>query len=149
MAIILSPLLLSLPFYYFSTFPPLSLQGVEPRWKGLNTAIPVVMVSKRAYRLVSYVTFKHIYWPYIYSIAFFPTCQLILSSHLIPFYHIPFYLISSHLSILVAESYSAGSGLSFEEHPAVSSAVWEPLEKLTNGEVCNNHTEFLFKRMCF
>ncbi len=26
------------------------LQGVEPRWKGLNAAIPVVMVSKRAYR---------------------------------------------------------------------------------------------------
>lgn len=28
----------------------LLVQGVEPRWKGLNTAIPVVMVSKRAYR---------------------------------------------------------------------------------------------------
>lgn len=24
-------------------------QGVEPRWKGLNTVIPVIMVSKRAY----------------------------------------------------------------------------------------------------
>ena len=28
----------------------LQLQGVEPRWKGLNTAIPVVMVAKRSYR---------------------------------------------------------------------------------------------------
>jgi hypothetical protein len=27
--------------------------GVEPRWKGLNTVIPVVMVSKRAYRLAN------------------------------------------------------------------------------------------------
>lgn len=30
--------------------PSCALQGVEPRWKGLNTAIPVVMVSKRTYR---------------------------------------------------------------------------------------------------
>lgn len=28
------------------------VQGVEPRWKGLNTNIPVVMVSKRAYGYV-------------------------------------------------------------------------------------------------
>jgi hypothetical protein len=26
--------------------------GVEPRWKGLNTFIPVVMVSKRAYSIL-------------------------------------------------------------------------------------------------
>eukprot|EP01031_Cornospumella_fuschlensis_P031675 gene31675-38280_t len=30
-------------------YPFLVRVGVEPRWKGLNTAIPVVMVSKRAY----------------------------------------------------------------------------------------------------
>jgi hypothetical protein len=24
--------------------------GVEPRWKGLNTVVPVIMVSKKAYR---------------------------------------------------------------------------------------------------
>ena len=36
-------------------------------------------------------------------------------------------------SILVAESYTGGL-LSFEESLSVSSAVWEPLEKLTNGE---------------
>jgi hypothetical protein len=61
-------------------------QGVEPRWKGLNTAIPVIMVSKRAY------------------------------------------------TILVAESYSATTRLSFQEDLSVRSAVWEPLEKLVDGE---------------
>ncbi len=85
--------------------PPISLQGVEPRWKGLNSAIPVVMVSKRAY------------------------------------------------SILVAESYS-GSRIVFQADRGVPVAVngsdsdsqqsmamsingatWEPLEKLSKGEV--------------
>lgn len=28
------------------------MQGVEPRWKGLNTIIPVAMVSKRAYSVL-------------------------------------------------------------------------------------------------
>lgn len=28
------------------------MQGVEPRWKGLNTVIPAVMVSKRAYSVL-------------------------------------------------------------------------------------------------
>ena len=60
-------------------------QGVEPRWKGLNTAIPVAMVTRRAY------------------------------------------------SILVAESLT-GSAVSFAESGAVSSAVWEALEKLFNGQ---------------
>ncbi|CAM9664913.1 unnamed protein product, partial [Ectocarpus fasciculatus] len=32
-----------------STTPYLLRMGVEPRWKGLNTAIPVAMVSKRSY----------------------------------------------------------------------------------------------------
>ncbi len=26
--------------------------GVEPRWKGLNTVIPVIMISKRAYSIL-------------------------------------------------------------------------------------------------
>lgn len=32
--------------------PYIVRMGVEPRWKGLNTAIPVVMVSKRAYSIL-------------------------------------------------------------------------------------------------
>lgn len=32
--------------------PYIVRMGVEPRWKGLNTVIPVVMVSKRAYSLL-------------------------------------------------------------------------------------------------
>ena len=36
--------------FFFNFFLFLLFQGVEPRWKGLNTAIPVVMVSKRTYR---------------------------------------------------------------------------------------------------
>ena len=60
-------------------------QGVEPRWKGLNTAIPVMMVSKRAY------------------------------------------------SILIAESLT-GSKVSFDESSSVSTAIWEFLEKLVNGQ---------------
>ena len=35
---------------------------------------------------------------------------------------------------LVAESYSGGS-VRFHENKNVSNAVWEPLEKLSNGEV--------------
>lgn len=38
-------------------------QGVEPRWKGLNTAIPVAMVSKRTYRWVSFSTVFAVYAP--------------------------------------------------------------------------------------
>jgi hypothetical protein len=34
-------------YFWFGFLPT---QGVEPRWKGLNTAIPVIMVSKRTYR---------------------------------------------------------------------------------------------------
>jgi hypothetical protein len=68
----------------------INVQGVEPRWKGLNTVIPVIMVSKRAY------------------------------------------------TILVAESLSSSPGkqvlLSFREDIKVSSAVWEPLEKLVDGD---------------
>ncbi len=30
--------------------PYIVRMGVEPRWKGLNTVIPVIMVSKRSYR---------------------------------------------------------------------------------------------------
>lgn len=33
-----------------NTFPYIVRVGVEPRWKGLNTVIPVITVSKRAYR---------------------------------------------------------------------------------------------------
>ena len=32
--------------------PQLVRMGVEPRWKGLNTVIPVVMVSKRVYGIL-------------------------------------------------------------------------------------------------
>jgi len=35
-----------------SLHPHLVRMGVEPRWKGLNTAIPVVMVSHRAYSVL-------------------------------------------------------------------------------------------------
>ena len=35
-----------------SLHPYLVRMGVEPRWKGLNTAIPVVMVSQRAYSIL-------------------------------------------------------------------------------------------------
>jgi len=35
-----------------SLHPHIVRMGVEPRWKGLNTAIPVVMVSKRAYSIL-------------------------------------------------------------------------------------------------
>ena len=38
-----------------------------------------------------------------------------------------------YFSILVGESYSQGL-ISFEESKFVNSAVWEPLEKLVNGE---------------
>jgi hypothetical protein len=37
-------------------------------------------------------------------------------------------------SILVAESFTGGQ-VSFVEDASVGSAVWEPLEKLYNGEV--------------
>jgi len=33
-------------------YPFIVRAGVEPRWKGLNTVIPVIMVSKRAYTLL-------------------------------------------------------------------------------------------------
>lgn len=39
-------------FVLGSTTPYLLRMGVEPRWKGLNTAIPVVMVSKRSYGIL-------------------------------------------------------------------------------------------------
>lgn len=77
--------------------PYIVRMGVEPRWKGLNTAIPVLMVSKRAY------------------------------------------------SILVAESYTGGV-ISFEESLGVNSAVWEPLEKLTNGEGWPRSDSYVAKR---
>lgn len=35
-----------------SLHPYILRMGVEPRWKGLNTAIPVLMVSKRAYAIL-------------------------------------------------------------------------------------------------
>jgi len=35
-----------------SLHPYIVRMGVEPRWKGLNTAIPVVMVSQRAYSIL-------------------------------------------------------------------------------------------------
>jgi len=35
-----------------SVHPYIVRMGVEPRWKGLNSAIPVVMVSKRAYSIL-------------------------------------------------------------------------------------------------
>ena len=35
-----------------STHPYIVRMGVEPRWKGLNTAIPVVMVSNRVYSIL-------------------------------------------------------------------------------------------------
>lgn len=35
-----------------SVNPYILRMGVEPRWKGLNTAIPVLMVSKRAYSIL-------------------------------------------------------------------------------------------------
>lgn len=35
-----------------SIHPYILRMGVEPRWKGLNTAIPVVMVSKRSYSIL-------------------------------------------------------------------------------------------------
>ena len=35
-----------------STHPYIVRMGVEPRWKGLNTAIPVVMVSSRVYSIL-------------------------------------------------------------------------------------------------
>jgi len=68
-----------------SMHPYIVRMGVEPRWKGLNTAIPVVMVSKRTY------------------------------------------------SILVAESFTHGL-IALSESNTVNSTVWEPLEKLYNGE---------------
>jgi hypothetical protein len=71
--------------------------GVEPRWKGLNTAVPVLMVSKRAY------------------------------------------------SILVAESFSGG-WLSFREDASVSSAVWEALEKLVDGQGWPRSAAFAAKK---
>lgn len=39
-------------FLLGSTTPYLLRMGVEPRWKGLNTAIPVAMVSKRTYGIL-------------------------------------------------------------------------------------------------
>ena len=33
-------------------YPYIVRMGVEPRWKGLNTVIPVIMVSKRAYSIL-------------------------------------------------------------------------------------------------
>jgi hypothetical protein len=39
-------------FVLGSTTPYLLRMGVEPRWKGLNTAIAVAMVSKRAYGIL-------------------------------------------------------------------------------------------------
>lgn len=39
-------------FVLGSTTPYLLRMGVEPRWKGLNTAIPVAMVSKRTYGIL-------------------------------------------------------------------------------------------------
>lgn len=68
-----------------SLYPYIVRMGVEPRWKGLNTVIPVVMVSKRSY------------------------------------------------GALVAESYTGGLA-SFHESKNISNSVWEPLEKLSNGE---------------
>jgi hypothetical protein len=80
----------------------LILKGVEPRWKGLNTAIPVIMVSKRAY------------------------------------------------TILVAESFSSSAEnrvlLSFREDIKVSSAVWEPLEKLVDGDGWPRSDAYITKR---
>jgi hypothetical protein len=35
-----------------SIHPYILRMGVEPRWKGLNTVIPVVMVSKRSYSIL-------------------------------------------------------------------------------------------------
>ena len=32
-----------------NTYSYITRMGVEPRWKGLNTVIPVAMVSKRGY----------------------------------------------------------------------------------------------------
>ena len=32
--------------------PYLVRMGVEPRWKGLSTSIPIVMVSKRSYGIL-------------------------------------------------------------------------------------------------
>lgn len=68
-----------------SMYPFIVRMGVEPRWKGLNTAIPIVMVSKRGY------------------------------------------------AVLVAESYTNGN-VSLLADRRVGSAVWEPIEKLANGE---------------
>jgi hypothetical protein len=78
--------------------PYLVRMGVEPRWKGLNIAIPVVMVSKRAY------------------------------------------------SILVGESYAVGGTISFQENGEVSSGVWVPLEKLSNGEGWPRSDAYVGKR---
>ncbi len=85
---------------------------MEPRWKGLNTAVPVVMVSKRAYRSE-------------------------VSRRLL-------FIFSLSRSILVAESYS-GHRLSFVADKgdtpggggikSIRSSTWEPLEKLSKGEV--------------
>jgi hypothetical protein len=36
--------------YHVLLLLSLMFKGVEPRWKGLSTVIPVVMVSKRSYR---------------------------------------------------------------------------------------------------
>lgn len=66
--------------------PFLVRMGVEPRWKGLNTAIPVVMVSQRSY------------------------------------------------GVLLAESITGTSTISFSENAAVNGSAWEQIEKLANGD---------------
>lgn len=73
--------------------------GVEPRWKGLNTAIPVVMISRRAFSVVE-------------------------------------------------EAVAAGEALQvgFDEDGAVSSAVWEGLEKLAAGEGWPRSEAYIRKR---
>jgi len=67
--------------------PHIVRMGVEPRWKGLNTIIPVVMVSKRAY------------------------------------------------GVLVAEAMATDNfKISLREDSRVNGTVWEPLEKLSQGD---------------
>ena len=97
--------------------------GVEPRWKGLATSIPVVMVSKRVYGILvgeSYSgTPTH---PYTYV----HTCIYTYHHHDHDHCHHS-YLI--HIVLLYV-----GAKIAFKENTSVNSTEWEALEKYWNGE---------------
>eukprot|EP00286_Rhodomonas_abbreviata_P026156 CAMPEP_0181296284 /NCGR_PEP_ID=MMETSP1101-20121128/4618_1 /TAXON_ID=46948 /ORGANISM="Rhodomonas abbreviata, Strain Caron Lab Isolate" /LENGTH=440 /DNA_ID=CAMNT_0023401131 /DNA_START=172 /DNA_END=1491 /DNA_ORIENTATION=+ len=101
-----------------SLHPYILRMGVEPRWKGLNTMIPVAMVSKRAYSVLVAESYMG------GSVSFTEDAE----------------------SSPGADAEAKAAGQEASGPGRTNSATWEPLEKLAKGEGWPRSPAYVTKR---